>query len=146
MTVKGRAGGIARMTRKRIPKMILETDGDFYQADIDYPSEHTFKMFNQSGESFRGVYYSDSKRGYTFLHRHENVPDVISTCEHENMHAAIDQCREWEWDDLNLGKMLESDMIMMDDMEEHNMMRYAIWGDEYNQVYTNCTKSDLKAL
>jgi hypothetical protein len=93
-------------------------------------------MFNQSGEILRGVYYSDSKRGYTFLHRHENKKDVLSTTEHENLHAAIDQCREWEFDDLANGKMLEKDMIFMDDMEEHNMMRIALWRDEYENLFT----------
>jgi hypothetical protein len=124
----------------------METEGDFYYADINDPSHHTFRLFNQSGEILRGVYYSDSKRSYTFLHRHENLADIISTTEHENMHAAIDQCREWEWDSLNLGEMLEADLLSMDDNEEHSMMRVAIWGSEYGGMYKNCSKTDIKQI
>ena len=131
MTVKNRAAGLERMKRTKTPTLILETKGDFYLAVLDLPSYHTFRIFNQSGEILRGVYYSDSKRGYTFLHRHENMADVFSTTEHENIHAAIDQCREWELDDLIDNTMISKHELHMDDNEEHNGMRIAIWEEEY---------------
>ena len=131
MTVKNRAAGLERMKRTKPPKLITETDGDFYLAVIELPSYHTFRIFNQSGEILRGVYYSDSKRSYTFLHRHENMEDVFSTTEHENIHAAIDQCREWELNEIIDNKMLTKYELHMDDNEEHNGMRIAIWEKEY---------------
>jgi hypothetical protein len=117
--------------RRRNLKLIDETDGDYYNADIDYPSYQTWKLFNQSGEILRGVYYGDTKRSYVFLHRHECPEDEIQTSIHESLHAAIDQCREWEFDDLGEGKLLDKDIIRMDDIEEHNMIRIALLADRY---------------
>ena len=134
MTVKNRASGLAMArarSQKRIFKPILETKGDFYIADIDYPSYQNFRLFNQSGEILRGVFYGDSKRTYVFLHRHECIPDIISTSIHESLHAGIFQCMEWELDDLADGKLLDKDIIRMDDNEEHNMIRVALLPEEY---------------
>ena len=66
-----------------------------------------------------------------FLHRHECREDEISTSAHESLHAAIDQVREWEYDDFSLGKILEKDLLRMDDIEEHNMIRIALQPEEY---------------
>lgn len=118
-------------SKKRTPKVIEETDGDFYEAFIDFPSYQTWKLFNQSGEILRGVYYGDTKRSYVFLHRHECPEDEIQTSIHESLHAAIDQCREWEFDDLGLGKILDKDLLRMDDIEEHNMIRIALQAERY---------------
>ncbi len=134
MTVKNRASGIALATarsQKRTFKPILETEGDFYVAEIDYPSYQTFRLFNQSGEIYRGVFYADSKRSYVFLHRHECIPDIIATSIHECLHAAIFQCIEWELDDLAEGKLLDKNIVRMDDNEEHNMIRIALLPEEY---------------
>ena len=134
MTVKNRATGLAMArarSQKRIFKPILETKGDFYIADIDYPSYQNFRLFNQSGEILRGVFYGDSKRTYVFLHRHECIPDIIATSIHESLHAGIFQCMEWELDDLADGKLLDKDIIRMDDNEEHNMIRVALLPEEY---------------
>jgi len=133
MTVKNRAEGIinARTRAKHRPKKILESEGDFYDADIDYPSYHTFSMNNQSGEILRGVFYADSKKSHTFLERHQVIEDVESTTEHENLHAAIFQCMEWEYDDLEDAKILEKDIIRMDERQEHNMIRILLWEREY---------------
>lgn len=117
--------------KKRKLKIIDETDGDFYEAFIEFPSYQTWKLFNQSGEILRGVYYGETKRSYVFLHRHECPEDEIQTSIHESLHAAIDQCREWEYDDLNLGKILDKDLIRMDDTEEHNMIRIALQAERY---------------
>lgn len=137
MTVKNRALGLAnarRRARSTVPKKILETEGYFYEADIDYPSYHTFSMNNQSGEILRGVYYADSKKSHTFLERHQVVEDVYSTTEHECLHAAIFQCLEWEYEELNLGELLESDMTRIDEREEHNIIRILLWEDEYFDI------------
>jgi hypothetical protein len=134
MTVKNRASGLAMArarSQKKVYKPILETDGDFYIADIDYPSFQTFRLFNQSGENLRGVFYADSKRTYVFMHRHECIPDIMATSEHESLHAGIFQCMEWELDDLTEGKLLDKDCIRMDDNEEHNMIRIALLPEEY---------------
>lgn len=112
-------------------KPILEDEGDFYLETSNIPSYHTFRIFNQSGEILRGVYYADSKRNYTFLHRHECMEDVYSTTEHENIHAAIAQCKEWEETDIINAKMTEKYRLTMDDNEEHNMIRIALQEEEY---------------
>lgn len=134
MTVKNREAGRAlakSRAEKNKFKPILETEGDFYVADIDYPTYQTWRIFNQSGESYRGVFYSDSKRSYVFLHRHECIEDIIATSVHESLHAAIFQCTEWEFDELSLGKLLDKDLIRMDDNEEHSMIRIALLPEEY---------------
>ena len=134
MTVKNRASGIAiarARSEKRRFKPILETEGDFYVAEVDYPSYQTWRIFNQSGEIYRGVFYADSKRSYVFLHRHECIPDIIATSIHECLHAAIFQCIEWELDDLAEGKLLDKNIVRMDDNEEHNMIRIALLPEEY---------------
>jgi len=101
MTVKNRSLGYARASARakarakaKTPKVISE-DGDFYLEQPDFPSYHTWRISNQSGENLRGVFYGDSKRNYTFLHRHEVEEDWLSTTEHENIHAGIFQCIEW---------------------------------------------------
>lgn len=134
MTVKNRALGrvnARERAKRKIIKPILETDGDFYEADVDYPSYQTWRITNQSGENFRGVFYSDSKRTYVFLHRHECIEDIIATSVHESIHAGIFQCVEWEYDELEKGKLLDKYMIRMDDNEEHNMIRIALLPEEY---------------
>ena len=134
MTVKNRASGLAMArarSQKRVFKPILETDGDFYIAEIDYPSSQTWRLFNQSGEILRGVFYADSKRSYVFMHRHECIPDIIATSVHESLHAGVFQCIEWELDDLEDGKILDKDTTRMDDNEEHNMIRVALLPEEY---------------
>jgi len=133
MTVKNRAIGLANASRnaKRLKPILENIDGDYYIADIPYPSYHTFVMNNQSGEILRGVYYADNKKGYTFLERHQVIEDVESTTEHENLHAAIFQCIEWELDDLQDGKMLDKDLFKLNDREEHNIIRIMLWENEY---------------
>ncbi len=127
MTVKNRSVGIKNARFNPV----METDGHFYVAEIDYPSHQTWRIANQSGESFRGVFYADSKRSYVFLHRHECVEDIIATSIHESIHAGIFQCLEWEFDELSNGKILDKDCIRMDDNEEHNMIRIALLPEEY---------------
>jgi len=132
MTVKNRSIGLSNARRRaKTPKKILETEGYFYEAEIDYPSEHTFTMNNQSGEIFRGVYYADTKLGHTFLERHQVIEDIESTTEHENLHAAIFQCIEWEFIELDFAKILESDLIRLDERQEHNLIRILLWEEEY---------------
>lgn len=137
MTVKNKALGIALAIRRAKshsvyePKKILETEGYFYEAEIDYPTYHTFTMNNQSGEILRGVYYADSKKCHTFLERHQVVEDIYSTTEHECLHASIFQCQEWEFDELDKGDLLDKDMIRLDERQEHNIIRIMLWEDEY---------------
>jgi len=139
MTVKNKAQGLANASRrasshkskKFIPRKILETEGEFYEAEVDYPSNHTFTMNNQSGEILRGVSYSDTKEAHTFLERHQVIEDVESTTEHENLHQAIFQCQEWEYDELDKMHILESDMIRIDERQEHNIIRIMLWEEEY---------------
>lgn len=134
MTIKNRSEGISRAKERakhHESTVITESDGDIYIAHVEYPNHHTFRVFNQSGETYRGVYYADSKRGYTFLHRHENIEDILSTTEHENLHAGIFQCREWEFDEIEEGKLLDKHVLRMDDNEEHNMIRIALQEEEY---------------
>ncbi len=134
MTVKNRAAGVQNArsrAKKRNYAPVMEDDGVAYSVDVDYPSFHTWRLFNQSGEILRGVCYSDSKRSYTFLHRHEVRGDWLSTTEHENLHSAIFQCVEWEYDEMAEGKLLEKDMIRIDDNEEHNMIRIMLQEEEY---------------
>ena len=133
MTVRNKASGLAnaRIRAKRLKPILEDIDGDYYVAHIDYPNYHTFEMNNQSGEILRGVYYADTKTGYTFLERHQVVEDVESTTEHENLHAAIFQCEEWELDDLEDGKMLEKDLVRVNDRTEHNIIRILLWESEY---------------
>jgi hypothetical protein len=125
LTVKNRG------KRDYIPKQILELEGDFYIATNELPSYHTFRIFNQSGEILRGVFYADSKRNYTFLHRHECIPDVYKTTEHENIHAAIETIHEWETQELIDDTMVGKFELKMDDNEEHNMIRIALLPEEY---------------
>ena len=134
MTVKNRAIGMANASRRsktHIPKKILETEGYFYEAEIEYPTYHTFSMNNSSGEILRGVFYYDTKLGHTFLERHQVMEDIYSTTEHENLHAAILQCIEWEFDDLDKGWITEMDMVRCDERQEHNAIRILLWEDEY---------------
>jgi len=112
-------------------KPIMEEAGDFYLETPEFPSYHTFRISNQSGETFRGVFYADSKRNYTFLHRHESYEDILKTTEHENIHAAIDLIREWEQDELLENKMSDKWKTNMDDNEEHNMIRIALMPEFY---------------
>jgi len=134
MTVKNRAQGIAlakeRAKNKEL-KIIEETEGDFYEAHIEYPSWQTWHIANQSGEMLRGVFYPDSKRHYVFLHRHECVEDIVATSIHESIHAGIFQCIEWEYDEMEKGMLLEKYLTRMDDTEEHNMIRIAVMPEEY---------------
>lgn len=77
------------------------------------------------------MYYGDSRRNYTFLHRHEYLPEIFSTTEHENMHAAIDTIRDWELTEVMEDKLLSKHQLHMDDNEEHNMIRIALSPEEY---------------
>ncbi len=134
MTVKNRTLGMlnaSRRAKKRLKPILENIDGDYYIAHIDYPSYHTFVMNNQSGEILRGVYYADTKTGYTFLERHQVIEDVESTTEHENLHAAIFQCTEWELDDLEDGKILDKHLVRINERTEHNIIRILLWEEEY---------------
>lgn len=41
------------------------------------------------GHGERGIYYDDSKRIIIYLDRHECLQDIMSTIQHELIHAAI---------------------------------------------------------
>lgn len=134
MTVKNRTIGLAnaqRRAKQHNPKIIMEDEGDFYVVEVDYPSYHTFVTNNQSGEILRGVYYADTKKGFTFLERHQVIEDILSTTEHENLHAAIFQCLEWEYDELEDMKLLEKHLTRIDERSEHDIIRLLLWEKEY---------------
>ena len=78
-------------------KIIEETDGDFYS--IDSKGYHQIVLFPSNGCRERGIYFYETKQGYTHASRHENLKDILSTTTHENIHQAIDLCHEWEIED-----------------------------------------------
>lgn len=103
-------------------KIIEETDGDFYS--IDSKGYHQIVLFPSNGCSERGIYFYETKQGYTHASRHENLKDILSTTTHENIHQAIDLCHEWEIED-------EDEISHTDDISEHRIIRRMLWADEY---------------
>lgn len=103
-----------------------EISGCFVTYTSDY--YQTFKITAPHGEKLRGVYFSLNKRAYVFLTGHETEDDIIATCVHEDIHGAIDECFMSELEDSTH----DDDMygIYLDDIEEHNIIRYIKWIDE----------------
>lgn len=117
---------------KRNPKVIMEDEGDFYLIEDIYPSSQTFRMTVESGETMRGVYYAEDKSSYIFLNRHENIEDVMSTCNHEALHAAIFQVIEWEYLEMLNDEITEKWSIKgNNNFKEHNAIRIMLWAPEY---------------
>ena len=114
------------------PKIIMEDLGDIYVQEEEYPSYQTFKCVTESGETFRGVFYGEDKSSYVFLNRHENIFDIISTCNHESLHASIWQIMEWELNEMWNDTLTEKWSIKgNNNLKEHNAIRVMIMPEEY---------------
>lgn len=116
---------------KKNPKPILEDEGDFYLFTPEYDSHQTFTIAPQLGESYRGVFYADNKQSYVHAGRHENIEDIISTCVHESLHAAIWECSDWEYIEMWNNELREKDIIKTDDRKEHNAIRVMLMAEHY---------------
>ena len=116
---------------KRHPKPILEDEGDFYLIEPEYPSHQTFTITPQLGDPYRGIFYADDKQSYIHCGRHEVIEDIISTAEHEALHAAIWQCIEWEFEDMWNNDLIEKWSIKTNDRKEHNAIRIMLMEQEY---------------
>ncbi len=126
-----RCGGKPTSVRKN-PRVITENEGEVYLIDEEYPSHQTFKLFVESGETMRGVFYGEDKSSYVFLNRHENVEDIISTCVHEGLHAAIWTIVEWEYIEILNGYLIEKHSIKgNNNLKEHNAIRVMLMAEEY---------------
>lgn len=124
--------GVKPNNRKYNPKVIMEDIGDIYVEEVQYPSHQTFKITTESGETFRGVFYTEDKSSYVFLNRHENIEDILSTCEHEALHAAIYQCMEWEFEEMWNDTLTEKWSIKgNNNLKEHNAIRVMLQEQEY---------------
>ncbi|UVF62473.1 hypothetical protein [Nitrososphaeria virus YSH_922147] len=114
------------------PKVILEEKGDIYIQEEEYPSFQSFQVVTESGETFRGVFYSEDKSSYVYLNRHENIADIISTCNHEALHASIWQIIEWEFDEMWNDNLTEKWSIKgNNNRKEHNAIRVMLMPEEY---------------
>ena len=114
------------------PKIIMENKGDVYISNEEYPSYQTFIPTTESGETFRGVFYGEDKSSYVFLNRHESVCDLISTCNHEAIHAAVWQIIEWELIEMFNDDLTEKWTIKgNNNRKEHNAIRVLLMPEEY---------------
>ena len=116
---------------KRNPRPIMEDEGDFYLETPEYPSYQTFTITPQLGDSYRGIFYPDDKQGYVHCGRHEVLDDVLSTCEHEALHAAIWQVSEWEFEEMWNDALTEKWSLKTNDRKEHNAIRIMLMEKEY---------------
>lgn len=64
----------------------------------------------------RGVYYNMSKRSFVFVGRHETEDEIIHTCEHETIHGILDY-------------IIEEDELLIDEQQEHYVIRNMMWSD-----------------
>ena len=110
-----------------------EIDGCFVTYTSDY--YQTFRHMAPHGEKLRGVYFNLNKRAYVFLHSHETWDDLIATCVHEDIHGAIDECFTSEYEDTTADVDLYG--IFLDDIEEHNIIRYIKWISETTFGYAD---------
>ena len=62
----------------------------------------------------QGTYYPDSNRCVTYLNKHESPEDLAKTIDHEVFHYCVDKLD-----------------IKIDDEQEHKMIYYIQWADEY---------------
>ena len=118
-------------TVKRNPKPILEDEGDFYLETPEYPSHQTFTITPQLGDPYRGIFYPDDKQSYVHCGRHEVIEDILSTCEHEALHAAIWQCSEWEFEEMWNDALTEKWSLKTNDRKEHYAIRIMLMEQEY---------------
>lgn len=78
----------------------------------------------------RGMFYENSGRSFVYLYYQESPDEVIDTCVHETIHAAIDHCSGWEDNELEEGKITEEDAFYVDDLSEHDIIRNMMWAEE----------------
>lgn len=89
----------------------------------------TFKI-GLNSDSVRGIYYNTNWRSYVFLKFQESIEDVISTCVHESLHAAIDHCSTWEDDELEDDILEQNEAFYIDDDIEHIIIQKIMWIDD----------------
>jgi len=116
---------------KKDPKMIMEDEGDFYMFTPEYDSHQDFTITPQLGETYRGVFYPEDKQSYVHVGRHENEEDIISTCVHESLHAAIYECVDWEMIEMLNAEIREKDTIKTNDRKEHYAIRIMLMVEDY---------------
>ena len=116
---------------KKIPKVIMEDEGDMYVIDVEYPSNQTFTITPQLADPYRGVFYPEDKQSYVHAGRHECIEDLISTCIHEGLHAAIFQCQEWEWEEMWNDDLTEKWTLKTNDRKEHYAIRIMLMAEDY---------------
>lgn len=98
---------------------------------INEPSSHeqTF-VIGFHGDAVRGMYYNSNSQSYVYLKYQENIGDVINTCVHESIHAAIDHVSSWEDEEIDDNILDEKDAFYVDDPKEHWSIQKIQWIDE----------------
>ena len=76
--------------------------------------EQDFKFVNNQTDC-RGILYTETKRSFVYLGKHESLEEILDSCEHESLHCAIRH-------DLDDSDTDESQNMDVD--EEHNLMRF----------------------
>ena len=102
--------------------IIYETDGEFYSTDSIGVS--TFEITPESGNSERGVCFMENGNRYCHLSRHGCIEDILNTLAHEDLHAAINECRIWEHEE-------NEKYIDHDPRQEHRMIYIMLNPDWY---------------
>ena len=96
---------VVTTTRKHLERQTVSV---FVMVELEAVVEFGF-----NGED-QGTYYDVSSRCITYLNKHESLEDITKTVDHEVFHFCIDK--------LN---------IEIDDEQEHKMIYYLQWADEY---------------
>lgn len=75
-----------------------------------------FYNFKLTSTENRGIYHGETERIHVYPQQHENVPDILSTINHETFHLAIDHADE-----------------TIDEEQEERLIFCLQWADEYCQ-------------
>ena len=120
-----------------------------------YPEhEQTFQVIYHEDEK-RGIYYTSNSKSYVFLKNHGTFDDIINTCVHESIHAAIDDIDGQENDEIDEGTLAEKDATWHNDEQEHWAIRNVMWilqdcvSDEFmdqHNIYRNDSLSSNTSL
>lgn len=119
--------GTYRQKTKKVKVTHENKNYDMFVVDHDdHDYYQTFKI--NSDEPERGIYFGDSDRSIIFLKNHECEPDILESCEHEDIHAGIYHSLLEEEDETFLSI---NDFTRCDVFFEHKIIRMMQWIDEY---------------
>jgi len=113
---------------KKIKSIREDKDYDVFIADKDSEQDYYQDFKINPDEILRGIYHGDSDVSTIFLKRHASLTEILTTSEHEDIHAAISHilAEEREEDYLSSNDLTRIDVDM-----EHKIIPIIQWIDDY---------------